>query len=283
MDVLRDLLRFRPLQPGEEAPPLSLTADEGTWIKLRDFRDHLNVVLIFFRAETAETEAWLREIEDQRSALEQLDTAVFAINTARTDRLRELRAHLKVGFYFLYDPLALSARAFGMARKIRPLCRTGVTVLDKQQRVLLAQRGLLPAEEIVALLAEHMGRSVEVSAKTTAETTPGAAVRVEDIDSKRAEALLDGAQGYKLVDVRTQSEFDSDHSPEASHIPIDELPHRHRDLGQSDRLIFVCQGGDRSAAAAEFMTSIGGKDIHNVVGGMSAWTGRRTASPVKEG
>ena len=282
MDVLRDLLRFRPLQPGEEAPPLSLTADEGTWVQLRDFREHLNVVLVFFRAETAETGAWLQEIEDQRSALEQLDTAVFAVNTARTDRLREFRAHTKVGFYFLYDPLALSARAFGMARKLRPFCRDGVTVLDKQQRVLMAQRGQIPAAEIVALLSEHMGRTVQASAKAVAEPTPGAAARVEDIDSPRAEALLDGDQSYKLVDVRTQSEFDPDHSPEAIHIPIDELPHRHRDLGQSDRLIFVCQGGDRSAAAAEFMTSIGGKDIHNVVGGMSAWTGRRTASPVKE-
>lgn len=280
MDVLRDLLRFRPLQKGEEAPPLSLTADEGTWIKLRDFQGHLNVVLVFFRAETPEVESWLRELEEQRGALEQLDTVLFGVNSARTDRLRDFRAHVKAGFYFLYDPLALTSRAFGMARKVRPFCRDGVAVVDKDQRVLLCQRGLVSPTELVQQLSEHMGRSVQ-AAKASAETAPQAAAQVQDIDSDKAEALLDGPKGFKLVDVRTQSEYDPDHSPQAVHIPIDELPHRHRELGQGDRVIFVCQGGDRSAAAAEFMTSIGGSDIYNVVGGMSAWAGRRVATEVE--
>jgi rhodanese-related sulfurtransferase/peroxiredoxin len=282
MDVLRDMLRFSPLDVGDEAPPLSLTADEGTWIKLRDFGGHLNVVLVFFRAETPETEAWLQDLETQRSALEQLDCTVFAVNSARTDRLREFRSHTRSGFYFLYDPLALTSRAFGMARKVRPFCRDGVCVVDKDQRVLLCERGMVPASRLVELLSEHMGRSVEAAKQAEVSgDTKGAAV-VQDIDSIKAEALLDRKQGYKLVDVRTLSEFEPDHSPEAIHLPIDELPHRHRELEQGDRIIFVCQGGDRSAAAAEFMTSIGGHDIYNVLGGMGAWTGRREASPVRE-
>lgn len=282
MDVLRDMLRFSPLDVGDEAPPLSLTADEGTWIKLRDFGGHLNVLLVFFRAETSETEAWLRELETQRSALEQLDCTVFAVNSARTDRLREFRAHTRSGFYFLYDPLALTSRAFGMARKVRPFCRDGVCVVDKEQRVLLCERGMVAPAKLVALLSDHMGRSVAAASQTEASgDTKGAAV-VQDIDSVKAESLLDRKQGYKLVDVRTLSEFEPDHSPEAIHLPIDELPHRHRELEQGDRIIFVCQGGDRSAAAAEFMTSIGGHDIYNVLGGMGAWAGRREASPVRE-
>ena len=37
MGVIRDMLRLSPLPEGASAPPLSLTADDGTWIKLRDF------------------------------------------------------------------------------------------------------------------------------------------------------------------------------------------------------------------------------------------------------
>jgi len=281
MDVLRDMLRFQPLDEGDESPPLSLTADEGTWIKLRDFRGHLNVLLVFFRAETDATEAWLKAMETQRSALEELECTVFAVNSARTDRLRDFRAHTRSGFYFLYDPLALTSRAFGMARKVRPFCRDGVCLIDKQQRVLVCERGMVEPAQLVEALSKHMGRSVQAAREAETIEAAGQAV-VQDIDSVKAEALLDRKQGYKLVDVRTLSEFEPDHSPEATWLPIDELPHRHRELDQSDRLIFVCQGGDRSAAAAEFMTSIGGTDIYNVVGGMGNWTGRRTASAVKE-
>ena len=37
--MLRDLTRFSPLSVGTESPPLSLTSDEGTWIKIRDFAE----------------------------------------------------------------------------------------------------------------------------------------------------------------------------------------------------------------------------------------------------
>ena len=84
-----------------------------------------------------------------------------------------------------------------------------------------------------------------------------------------------------LVDVRTRSEVEADRSPDAIHIQVDELPHRYHELKQTQQLIFVCQAGDRSAAAAEFMTSIGGHDIYTVNGGMSAWSGRRASGPIE--
>jgi rhodanese-related sulfurtransferase len=85
----------------------------------------------------------------------------------------------------------------------------------------------------------------------------------------------------EIVDVRTRSEVEADRSPDAIHIQVDELPHRYHELKQTQQLIFVCQAGDRSAAAAEFMTSIGGHDIYTVNGGMSAWSGRRASGPIE--
>jgi rhodanese-related sulfurtransferase len=61
----------------------------------------------------------------------------------------------------------------------------------------------------------------------------------------------------------------------AVHIPVDELPARVAELGRSDRVLCVCQAGGRSKVAAEFLASIGGKEIHDVAGGMSAWVGPR--------
>ena len=80
---------------------------------------------------------------------------------------------------------------------------------------------------------------------------------------------------FVLLDVRTTSEYDADHAPQAVHIPVDELPHRYQEVGQTTHIICICQAGGRSAAAAEFLTSIGGSEIYNVEGGMSSWTGDR--------
>ena len=95
MSSLSNFLRWKPLSPGEQATPLSLTADDGTWIKLPDFKGHLNVLFVFFRSsDDADTDAWLKAIDAARPAFESLDTAVFGVNTARTDQLRAHRARL---------------------------------------------------------------------------------------------------------------------------------------------------------------------------------------------
>ncbi|MFN7146851.1 MAG: redoxin domain-containing protein, partial [Myxococcota bacterium] len=107
---LASFLRWKPLSPGDTATALSLTADDGTWIKLPDFKGHLNVLLVFFRSTNdADTDAWLKSIDAARPAFEALDTAVFGVNTARTDQLRAYRARIGTEFFFLYDPLALAA------------------------------------------------------------------------------------------------------------------------------------------------------------------------------
>ena len=47
---------------GSSAHPISLTADEGTWVKLTDFHDHLNVIFVVFNSLTEPAvDAWLTE------------------------------------------------------------------------------------------------------------------------------------------------------------------------------------------------------------------------------
>ena len=134
-----NLMTWPPLAPGETAHSLSLTADEGTWIKLSDFAGHLNVVLVFFRSLTDDgTDAWLLDWHRRRSQLEELETVVFGVHTARTDQLREFRHRLGLEFFILYDPLAVESRALRCSSRVRPVTKDNVVVIGKDGCVLLA-------------------------------------------------------------------------------------------------------------------------------------------------
>ena len=278
----KNLVNWSPPTVGEASHLLSLTADEGTWVKLEDFKGHLNVVFLFFESITDDaTDAWLHEYNRRVSQFESLESVVFGITTARTDDLRNHRHRLGLEFFLLYDPLAIESRAMRCSSRVAPVCKTTVVAVGKNGITLFAERGQTDPGVVLELLSAHEGReAAELKAEeeeSKAAKGPGSGPDpVQNIDSTKAETLIDEADGgYLLIDVRTISEYEADHSPNAVHIPIDELPHRYRELKQTHRIICVCQAGGRSAAAAEFLTSIGGSEIFNVEGGMSAWSGRR--------
>lgn len=286
--MIADLLNWKPLEAGRPATPLSLTADEGTWIKLADFKTHLNVVLVFFRRmEDDATQNFLRALQTQQPRFEELECGIFGVHTARTDKLREFRSRIGIQFFLLYDPLAFAARGFRASGRVRPICKDTVVVVGKDGNVLYSQRGFPDVEELLSVLARAEGRSVPAPV-AAAPVTSGATIRdpgkgpaaVRDVESAEAIQLLQEKDSpYLLVDVRTKAEWEREHSPLARLIPVDELPHRYAELKQTTHIIFVCQGGGRSAAAAEFMTSIGASDIVNVLGGMSEWSGPKVAGP----
>ena len=280
----RNLVSWSPPEVGSVAHAISLTADEGTWVKLEDFREHLNVVFIVFDSLTdPKVDQWLKEWNRRIGQFESLETVVFGIHTARTDDLRTYRHHLGLEFFLLYDPLAIESRALRCSSRFAPVCKTTVIAVGKDGRVVFSERGQADPARVLEVISGKEGReAAQLKAETDTQaagstTGPGAGpALVQNIDSTKAEVLLDEEDGnYVLIDVRTLSEYEADHSPNAVHIPIDELPHRYRELNQTHRVICVCQAGGRSAAAAEFLTSIGGTEIFNVEGGMSAWSGRR--------
>lgn len=282
IDVVSKLLRWSPLEVGTPTPPLSLTADEGTWIKLTDFKGQANVVLVFFGSMKDDaTEAWLKKWQSRRQSFEDVETAVFGVSTHRTDQLREFRSRLGLEYYLLYDPLAVESRAFHASGRVRPICKPNVVLIDKQSRIALAEHGMSDPDEVLKVAARLVGKEASVEAAKPAANpnvrNPGKAAQpVQHIDSGKSEALLKQKDSpYLLVDVRTLSEYEADHSPVARHLPVDELPHRYQELNQTSHLIFVCQAGGRSQAAAEFMASIGGSEIYSVVGGMANWKGDR--------
>ncbi len=283
--MIGEFLRFRPVRKGDTAPHLSLTADEGTWIRLSDFKDHLNVLLYFVAdLDDGLTEDYLRELDRARDRFEKLDTAVFAVSTQRTDRLRAFREAAEIAIFLIYDPWALTSRKFGACR-VRQRIKDTVVLVAKDGSVAFGERGRPDLERLLDICAtlegseipDDQGAAVAEEQVSYTRKPGAAAATVINIDCAKALELL-GAEDspYVLVDVRTKSEFEADHSPLAMHIPVDEIPHRYQEIGQTGEIIFVGQMGGRSAAAGEFMTSIGGYEIYNVEGGMSSWEGERT-------
>jgi len=73
----------------------------------------------------------------------------------------------------------------------------------------------------------------------------------------------------KLVDVRTDHEWEAAHIPGAQHIELNDLVARADELGEGP-VVFYCRGGRRSElAAAAFREA--GRDAVRVDGGISAW------------
>ncbi|WP_319550150.1 rhodanese-like domain-containing protein [Desulfogranum marinum] len=83
---------------------------------------------------------------------------------------------------------------------------------------------------------------------------------------------------YVLVDVRQENEYQNEHIPGATLIPLAELAEREAELPADRPLIFYCRSGKRSQAAATLIASSrSGSDqkneLYNMVGGIMAWNG----------
>jgi rhodanese-related sulfurtransferase len=76
------------------------------------------------------------------------------------------------------------------------------------------------------------------------------------------------AEGWMLLDVRTDDEWAHGRIAGSVHIPMDELMQRLDEVG--DRVVCVCAVGARSARVAQFLNAQG-RDAVNLEGGLYAW------------
>ena len=79
------------------------------------------------------------------------------------------------------------------------------------------------------------------------------------------------ADGYDIVDVREDWEWNRGHLPGARHVVLSSILANPTGQKFQDRTIFVCQVGERSAVASEMAVALGVKDVVNFRGGTKAW------------
>ena len=93
-----------------------------------------------------------------------------------------------------------------------------------------------------------------------------------NISAQEAKEIIDSREGYVILDVRTQEEFDQGHIPGAILIPDYEIEARvQKELTDKDQLILVyCRSGRRSKLAAQALVKLGYTNIREF-GGIIDW------------
>ena len=81
-------------------------------------------------------------------------------------------------------------------------------------------------------------------------------------------------QNAIIIDVRENDEWNSQHIPGAIHIPLGQVQSRLAELEQyqGKPIIMQCRSGARSARASSILIDAGFTDVHNLTGGIIAWS-----------
>ena len=93
-----------------------------------------------------------------------------------------------------------------------------------------------------------------------------------NITAVEAKQIMDSEEGYIILDVRTQEEYDQGHIPGAIVISHEEIAEKAEEvLTDKDQLILVyCRSGRRSKIAAEALVELGYTNIREF-GGIIDW------------
>ena len=98
-----------------------------------------------------------------------------------------------------------------------------------------------------------------------------AAVEINQLTVQELHAWIEDGRDFQLIDVRTEQEVATASLPKAR--TFDEPYFNEiQTLARDTPLVFLCHHGTRSQAAAEQFRSLGFTQIHNVVGGIDAWS-----------
>jgi molybdopterin/thiamine biosynthesis adenylyltransferase/rhodanese-related sulfurtransferase len=88
---------------------------------------------------------------------------------------------------------------------------------------------------------------------------------------KELKRRRDAGDNIVVVDVREPFEYQI--AQIGGHlIPLNELPRRMNELNPDREIVLQCKGGGRSQKAAEFLAQNGFRKLHNLAGGITAWS-----------
>lgn len=86
-----------------------------------------------------------------------------------------------------------------------------------------------------------------------------------------------GRERPVLLDVREPWEVQICRLPDSVHMPMREVPARAGELDPQAPVVAICHHGARSMQVGLFLEKNGHKNVHNLVGGVDAWS--RTVDP----
>jgi adenylyltransferase/sulfurtransferase len=95
---------------------------------------------------------------------------------------------------------------------------------------------------------------------------------IPEITPAEVKKKMDAHEPFILIDVREPHEYQICHIPGSKLIPLGEVPKRMNELNSADEIVVHCKSGMRSAKAVDLLMKSGFRKIHNLKGGILAWS-----------
>ena len=121
---------------------------------------------------------------------------------------------------------------------------------------------------------------IDLGTGTAADLGPGTAADQapythEDISIQQLNQWIKSAKVMTLLDVREDFEYQGGHIKGTQNIAwtSQALHAQYATLDQNKPIVVICRSGNRSNAAAQFLTDKGFSPVYDMLGGMNAWTG----------
>jgi molybdopterin/thiamine biosynthesis adenylyltransferase/rhodanese-related sulfurtransferase len=94
---------------------------------------------------------------------------------------------------------------------------------------------------------------------------------IPQMSVKELKSRLDAGDDLYILDVREPFEYQI--AQIGGHlIPLNDLPKRMNELNTAQEIVVQCKSGGRSQRAAEFLAKNGFQKLHNLAGGITAWS-----------
>jgi rhodanese-related sulfurtransferase len=95
---------------------------------------------------------------------------------------------------------------------------------------------------------------------------------VTEIDVQELKTRRDAGEALVLLDVREPDEIATASLPNATTIPMAEIPARLDELPRDVPIVVMCHGGVRSGRVVRFLNQNGFPNAVNLAGGIDAWS-----------
>ena len=129
-----------------------------------------------------------------------------------------------------------------------------------------------PLAAIIFVLAACGGQPAQNAPAAPVQVEAGAELDLPvDINAQTVEEIRN-RDDVVLIDVREDWEYAEGHIPGATLIPLGEVPNRLAEIPKDKTVVAVCRSGNRSGQATSFLQQQGFDNVHNMQGGMNAWS-----------
>jgi hydroxyacylglutathione hydrolase len=96
-------------------------------------------------------------------------------------------------------------------------------------------------------------------------------VKLQTLNIIDADRLNEQIDKYKIIDVRSYTEFNNSRIPGAVNIHTGYIGKNLDKINKNENILLYCESGDRSGIAASLLSRLGYKNIYNLNGGIDNW------------